>query len=529
MLVTLNMLLDCIKQYPLEIHISSLDEHSFARVALLPEEASPSGLSAGSLYVCRLSDYLRFPSDRQSACYICVRDRLPDSGETPERLSGSIIISANVSYLEIFSLLSEKFMQVLDWWMRMTEAMMNGCTLQTILEMSRDMIGNYIAVNDAAFKLVANTANIPCDDPLCRRMVEYGFHPESTIDMFKKTGRFNFWEKNDFYIDNDNVYSPYSVVGQVFRIEGNYVAHAVMTCNNYEATQGLLDLYKILCTFIAKFCAHEWESKDAKVVIYSTFLEGLIEGKTTDYASARERLAEADFPAGGEMCVLRIPVSGVANTLVGIIGQAIADLFPRSMTSLYSQELILLLSLQAQDPRETMLAIARRVGTVMERYDLQCGISSAFRELELCPNAYKQSGMALHCGVRLSKNALVEDIHLATPRVSVFDELLHYCMLQNSYEVIQSLRSSRAGRALTQLAQYDKKHSSNNMELLYNFLRCERRAKETGELMHLHRNSVVYRVEHIRAIVDLGDLEDPDVRFRLLVSFMMINLYGIEE
>ena len=47
--------------------------------------------------------------------------------------------------------------------------------------------------------------------------------------------------------------------------------------------------------------------------------------------------------------------------------------------------------------------------------------------------------------------------------------------------------------------------------------------------MHLHRNSVVYRVEHIRAIVDLGDLEDPDVRFRLLVSFMMINLYGLEE
>ena len=159
MLVTLNMLLDCIKQYPLEIHISSLDEHSFERVALLPEGTTRAGLSSGSLYVCRLSDYLRLQSERQNACYICVRDRLPDGGETPERLSGSIIISANVSYLEIFSLLSEKFMQVLDWWMRMTEAMMNGCTLQTILEMSCDMIGNYIAVNDAAFKLVANTAN----------------------------------------------------------------------------------------------------------------------------------------------------------------------------------------------------------------------------------------------------------------------------------------------------------------------------------------------------------------------------------
>jgi DNA-binding PucR family transcriptional regulator len=57
----------------------------------------------------------------------------------------------------------------------------------------------------------------------------------------------------------------------------------------------------------------------------------------------------------------------------------------------------------------------------------------------------------------------------------------------------------------------------------------ERRAKETGEAMHLHRNSVVYRIEHLREAVHLGDLEDANVRTGLLMSLLMYNLCGGDE
>ncbi|MCR5647960.1 MAG: helix-turn-helix domain-containing protein [Oscillospiraceae bacterium] len=57
----------------------------------------------------------------------------------------------------------------------------------------------------------------------------------------------------------------------------------------------------------------------------------------------------------------------------------------------------------------------------------------------------------------------------------------------------------------------------------------ERRAKETGEAMHLHRNSVVYRIEHLCEAARLGDPDDPNVRTGLLMSLLMYNLCGNDE
>lgn len=63
----------------------------------------------------------------------------------------------------------------------------------------------------------------------------------------------------------------------------------------------------------------------------------------------------------------------------------------------------------------------------------------------------------------------------------------------------------------------------DNLALLRNYLLTERSISATAKLMHMHRNSVIYRLGKIQEILAL-DLNDPDVRLRLLISFKILEL-----
>lgn len=65
--------------------------------------------------------------------------------------------------------------------------------------------------------------------------------------------------------------------------------------------------------------------------------------------------------------------------------------------------------------------------------------------------------------------------------------------------------------------------SFNNLNLLRNYLLSERNLSVTARLLHMHRNSVIYRIGKISDILGV-DMDDPDVRLRLLISFKILEM-----
>ena len=529
MQATLHMLLAAVRDLEPDCRVEEPDECRFGGVSLLLAGRSAAETPPDRLTVCAGEDFLRLAEREPERVFVCVcPPEAALAGE--EQLRGAVWLRTEKPPAEIYQRLVERWLRILDWRMQMVEAMDDGCSLQEIMEMSKPMIGNYIAVSDSTFRLVANTANIPCDDEICQRMIENGYHPESVVSKFRNTGRVRFWEEHDFYIDNGHTFSPYTLVGRIFRIGGSYAAHAVMTCNNHPATADVIDLYNVLCEFIAKFAARDWENQNAELLLYSSLLTELLGGGVSDYAAAEARLRENGFPAACKYCLIRIPVSAVANTLVGRLSKDSNEVFPHVQLALYRQELVLLVGLETASLEEHAAGeVSNRAISILERYELNCGVSAAFSELSQCGFAYLQAEQALSCGERLRRSARIGRPRSLHPRVFAYDRYLPYCLLESSFEEIQQWRESAAGQALRRLEEMDKKSGSNNLELLYTYLLCERRAKETGEALHLHRNSVVYRIEHLRSTVPLGDLEDADVRAALLTSFRMYDLYGLED
>ena len=66
-------------------------------------------------------------------------------------------------------------------------------------------------------------------------------------------------------------------------------------------------------------------------------------------------------------------------------------------------------------------------------------------------------------------------------------------------------------------------YKSSNLYLLRTYLIHERNISQTAKLLYMHRNSVIYRISRIRELLNV-DLDNPDIRLLLLISFKVLEL-----
>lgn len=71
---------------------------------------------------------------------------------------------------------------------------------------------------------------------------------------------------------------------------------------------------------------------------------------------------------------------------------------------------------------------------------------------------------------------------------------------------------------LQKLEMYDLRNDTQYYNTLYHYLKNERNVTLTSQQLHLHRNSLLYRINRINEITEF-DLDDAELRFQLLLAF----------
>lgn len=471
-------------------------------------------------------------TEKQDFCCICLRDRIKDDLETEKSLSGLIIVNENMTPTTLFTTIQTRFFMILNWVQKMQETLIHEGSMQDILDLCEAVYGNHVSVSDSSLMLLAYTRHIYCDDPICIALSEYGYHPEETIQLFRKYDLFKTWEMAEsVYVDDSCEVAKYVTIHRVFKFGNQYFAHVVMSCNRNPLTPSMLDLYKIFTDILSVFIEQAWEAKNACSHVYDTFLTDLIEENINSKSMIEERAHIVGVPLTGQFCLFQIVANDTVNMSIGKMLIEFADLFPKLKFIRYQQRIVAIHHFYSRDIELHLNMICTTLESFLQKYDAVCGVSPIFQSLEEIHIAFKQTSLALKYAGRLPGSDLVNNIQLGLTgesRIHFYNKKYFFCLLGENEENTDLWYHSDYHHYLLKLHHYDQRHKSNNLQLLHVFLCCERNATVAANTLNMHRNNVTYHISRIQELLEI-QLDDPYVRFMMLVSFYLLELYGFAD
>ena len=529
--ISLSIILDRLSEYRIETYLLQPSEYIFDRIELFPQRIAD--LKAGRLYLARLSQVISLPVKcRREAVFLCLRDRISDDSETDENLTGTVIVNENISYEFLFTFVQDIFFEIGSWYVEAQQAIIQNRSMQDLIDMSEGILKNYVQVTDSSFKLLGYTRHIECDEEITVLARKHGYHPEKTVEIFRKNHRMEAWSNTTgLLVNDDHAFTKYTTISKVFKFSNTYFAHAVMTCNNHPCTEGTLELFRLFTDILSVYIEREWEDTNKWHHIYDPFLTDIYDGSLTRRDVAEERARHVGIPLYGKFSMaLTSPVES-GKFAVGRIAQEISAARPNDKVTLWRGRIAILSSYLPGRFVDQFRQAQADLEAVMERFDLRCGVSAVFDDLLGAEQAIRQARQALSCSGRSLGADLIPymegGFNSLQQRVVSFEDSFSYILLGNDPNNRALWQSSVYYKALKMIFEYDRQHNLNNLQLLYVYLICESRPTDTAGLMHMSRNNVVYRIGRIEDMLRM-DLHSASVRFKLLISYTLMQLYGLD-
>ncbi len=147
----------------------------------------------------------------------------------------------------------------------------------------------------------------------------------------------------------------------------------------------------------------------------------------------------------------------------------------------------------------------RSNGAQMPTYS--CGIGRIARHLQGIPHSFREAQQALEIGRRLFGEG---NLH-SFARLGIYRLLFHL----NGNSELDDFYQETLGPLLN--------HDSTYVETLEGYFRCNCNLSEMARTMHFHRNSLLYRLNRIEALLGRS-LEDPELRLSLQIALKIHHL-----
>lgn len=408
------------------------------------------------------------------------------------------------------------------WQDAMKTALLNDGDYQNILTCSEDLLGNFVSISDSAFRLLAYTKGIPIDDPIPCSLIEHGHHVPKTIERFRKRGLDKTWSKRSgLGIWHDSVTSYSETIDYVFKMHGEYFTHVVMHCNNRPISDGLVDTFSIMVDHMNHYVQRDWRARKRIGPEYGRTLVSLLAGKLYRSPTAEEelRLARIDKDAAYRVYAFSFDDEQPADNQQGISYYLyrLLDLMPDEKAVAYDGKVVLLHKQSEAGYRQ----FDAQVALFQNTYEGVCGVSNTVDSIFDIPFAYQQ---ACHALKQLEAQTLrLEGRTSGTPR----ERIVHFGLCYPDYLLLapkdDRLLAFCLKNSITMHIKHDDEHTgTDNLGLLCAYLVGERKASTVCTQLHMHRNTLLYRIESMRKRYKF-DLDDENVRRSILLEHALIR------
>ena len=510
MTLSVEMIAESMQPFGARVVMQQERTFAFRRVQMLTPE-SENTLEEDVLYVSEPKVIRRLPKGLLHDHFFVVRAR-PEDAE-PVRPGVNALL-----YDEQYSLGAvTNRLQTLEYQMRLAVRAHAG--LEPLMEVGRKMIPDAtIVVVDSAYNIIGATRERGSGNIYVDQMLEQGYYDKDSLQLMAEAG---YFEVSDRYlrpvlsvppnICNDPVIlRSYIANGMFYSFAGCYFPGRLPTMADQELFRCFteqLDHYFRETGFYSQSMPQRQQ-----------MIHDLLRYGEENPELVRDRARGLRLPETGDFRLGYVEFDEQASTSKA--GYMVLQLRAWSNVANYGvmqyQNSVLILFQDWHDyPVGEQLLFRERwdeLLTLLGKNHAHIGVSLLFTELGRLRMGYDQARTAIEIGRKLDPDAL--EYHYS--KYYLNDMLECYREKFALDDVIV--------RYLDQLAG-ERGYSNSNLLLLYHYLNTERNISLTAKRVHMHRNSVIYRLQRIQDVLNL-DLDDPDVRLRLMITFKILRMEG---
>lgn len=397
---------------------------------------------------------------------------------------------------------------------KLLEALAQNRGLSYIVDMGYEMIGNPFCIIDMSGKAIATISSGKTkDDPVWNQVITPPGY--LTFDTFSFYTANKFYEKIAsnksafFWVDD---YSKYPrIVGKI-KIGSKHIATLVVCEHEKPYKEGDIELISLLCDVFSIELQKNEFTHYSRGLVYESFFEDLLKGKVKDNRVIQERMKILNLKFEKNLFVLTIDINDftVTNspTSFSYVQRDLEKIIKNGKTVMYYDSIVMIVSCDNQKSFfKTDLQVLKKF---LKKNNMCAGLSCCFSNIEEIREYYLQSIEALKLGTNMNKEAVF----------FTYEEYAVFHMADICSNVIDLKKVCHPSLLL--LIEYDRQNNTEYTQNLYAYIINLKNIVKSSEYLHIHRNSLAYRIQKIENIMNI-DLSDNNVLFYLHLSFKLLE------
>ncbi len=413
--------------------------------------------------------------------------------------SENVIVVQAEDVLRIFNAL----MKVKCWLDDLNRGLAACESDQEVVDCASDYTGLPMFYLDESYRILAITNTTIADDPEWKHMSEKRYLSPDNARRMKETGDLDFLAPSLMPVVYRSQLYPFDSIVCNLWLDGKFASRLNVLCVTGD-TSALVYRASELITFHLRRLLTKNRSLSAGSPIQRTLLD-LLHGVPLPEEMVRESLKGTPALADSLFQLFYVDMGAqedhqLASYYASVLKQQFsgAPLIPVVL----KEQLIILIYGENEPALDSLIA---QLDHFFSKHHLRCGASNPFRRLSTLLGHYEQGMAALGAeegeGIRFFQDVML-------------DHMLSYI----PQEQIPYLISPDIAR----IKKAESEFSFSLLETLRVYLSCNCNLNRAAEHMFIHKNTLLYRMNHIRGIIRC-DVNDPDERLLLMLSFKLLD------
>lgn len=502
--ITVSMLLtQFLTRHPDAVLLGEMGDEEISGIRLLPEETSQCRESF--LYLTDRPETVR-SNDNHNLMTVCF------SPEAVEQI-GSLSIYTTENLSACLNCMLEYFQWFADWQRQMEFAVFQAEDLQTFSDLCREVIPAPMLIYDPALKLLAYSGNYAdLDDNIFQKAIHNGYLDAESVRYFESSNSFEEVNVYGSASGKPDDYRMHNDLVQAVNVDNHLVVYCILIDTGEMPSAYIHQLFRIFCDYIRRYLENKHISFERDRSASDYFLMDLLEHPETSEETIRDRIRLYDLDFNGSYLVMDLHSDLRVRSNENYYIQLLRTNLVGCRIFSWKENIVLLYQLPVSEQhlyknhiRKIMDPLLKEItGSRPHLY-----VSRVFTKISLFALAYQQAEYTAE--ITPDKTAGTYSFYEDNSLMDLFFQKSKEEILFNYCEP-----------SVYDLARQGTKKSRLALQILYAYLRNDRKMTDAANILHMHRNNVIYHIRQLSEIYGL-DFDDPDIRERLLLSFTVLR------